>query len=59
MTVFLIMDYIIKHLLPTGNDPENLLNGSKLLVIKFMGNKIIDSINFIPLALRKCQKLSI
>jgi hypothetical protein len=42
------MNFIIKNLLPTHTLPEILLNGSKLLVIKLMGIKIIDSINFIP-----------
>ena len=53
---FFIMDFIIKNLLPTDNVPEILLNGSKLLVIKFMSVKIIDSINFIPMALAKMPK---
>jgi hypothetical protein len=53
---FFLMDYIIKNLLPTDNPPEILLNGSKLLVIKFMSIKIIDSINFIPMALAKMPK---
>jgi hypothetical protein len=53
---FFVMDYIIKNLLPTDNVPEILLNGSKLLVIKFQGIKIKDSINFIPMALAKMAK---
>ena len=53
---FFLMDYIIKNLLPTDNPPEILLNGSKLLIIKFMSIKIIDSINFIPMALAKMPK---
>jgi hypothetical protein len=53
---FFIIDYIIKHLLPTDNVPGVLLNGCKLLVINFMGIKIIDSINFIPMALSKIPK---
>ena len=53
---FLLMEFIIKNILPTDNVPEILLNGSKLLVIKFMGIKIIDSINFIPMALSKMPK---
>jgi hypothetical protein len=50
------MESIIKNLLPTDNVPELLLNGSKLLVIKFLGIKIKDSINFIPMALTKMPK---
>ena len=53
---FFIMRFIINNLLPTDNLPEILLNGSKLLVIKFNGVKIIDSINFIPMALSKLPK---
>ena len=53
---FFLMEFIIKNILPTDNVPEILLNGSKLLVIKFMGIKIIDSINFIPMALSKMPK---
>jgi hypothetical protein len=52
------MEYIIKNLLPTDNGPELLLNGSTLLVIKFLGIKIKDSINFIPMALTKMPKNS-
>ena len=50
---FFVMEYMIKNLLPPDNVPEILLNGSKLLVIKFLGIKIKDSINFIPMALAK------
>ena len=53
---FFLMSYIINNLLPTDKLPEVLLNGSKLLVIKFNGLKIIDSINFIPMALSKLPK---
>ena len=53
---FFIMNFIIKNLLPTDILPDILLNGSKLLVIKFMGIKIIDSINFIPMSLSKMPK---
>ncbi len=54
---FFIMNFIIKNLLPTDILPDILLNGSKLLVIKFMGIKIIDSINFIPMSLSKMPKI--
>ena len=53
---FFLMSYIINNLLPTDNLPEILLNGSKLLVIKFNSVKVIDSINFIPMALSKLPK---
>jgi hypothetical protein len=53
---FFLKEFKIKNKLPTDNVPEILLNGSKLLVIKFMGIKIIDSINFIPMALSKMPK---
>jgi hypothetical protein len=46
-----LTELIIKNILPTDNVPEILLNGSKLLVIMFMGINIIDSINFIPMPL--------
>ncbi len=41
-----LMEFIIKNILQTDNVPEILLIGGKLIVIKFMGIKIIDSINF-------------
>ena len=53
---YLIMNYIVNNFLPTDSIPEILMNGGKLLVIKFMNVKIIDSINFIPMALAKCRK---
>ena len=53
---FFLMSYIINNLIPTDKFPEVLLNGSKLLIIKFNGLKIIDSINFIPMALSKLPK---
>lgn len=50
---YFIMQYIIKNLKPNEPLPECVLSGSKLLTIQFCGIKIIDSINFIPMALSK------
>ena len=54
--VFYNNNYIVNNFLPTDSIPEILMNGGKLLVIKFMNVKIIDSINFIPMALAKMPK---
>ena len=53
---YFIMKYIVNNLKPTEQPPECVLSGSKLLVIKFNGIKIIDSYNFIPIALSKLPK---
>ena len=53
---YFIMNYIINNFTPTDKPPECLLNGSKLLVIKFLNIKIIDSFNFIPMGLSKFPK---
>jgi hypothetical protein len=54
---FFVMQYIIENLLPDELKKINvLINGGKLLSIQFRNLKIIDSYNFIPLALAKCPK---
>jgi hypothetical protein len=55
---FFVMQYIIRNLLPDESIKglNILVNGGKLLNIQFRGIKIIDSYNFIPLALAKCPK---
>ena len=53
---YFIMNYIVNNLTPVDKKPECILSGSKLLVIKYSGVKIIDSLNFIPLALSKFPK---
>jgi hypothetical protein len=54
---FFVMQYIIENLLPDELKKINvLINGGKLLSIQFRNIKIIDSYNFIPLALSKCPK---
>jgi hypothetical protein len=53
---FFIMQYIIENLLPNQLNVNCLINGGKLLCIKHDDVKIIDSYNFIPLALSKCPK---
>ena len=53
---FFIMQYIIENLLPNELDVNCLINGGKLLCIYHRDVKIIDSYNFIPLALAKCPK---
>ena len=53
---YFIMNYIMNNITPEDKMPKCILNGSKLLVIDFNGIKIIDSINFIPMALAKFPK---
>ena len=54
---FFVMQYIIDNILPDEMKKINvLINGGKLLSIQFRNLKIIDSYNFIPLALSKCPK---
>jgi hypothetical protein len=50
------MQYIVKNIKPNERLPEILLNGSKILCINFAGVRIIDSINFMPMALSKLPK---
>ena len=58
---FFVMKYIVENLLPVESTKglNILVNGGKLLCIQFRGVKIIDSYNFIPLALAKCPKTSL
>jgi hypothetical protein len=53
---YFLLQYIVKNVLPKEKLPEILLNGSKILVLKFSNVKVIDSINFIPMALAKFPK---
>jgi hypothetical protein len=53
---YFIMNYIMNNITPEDKMPKCILNGSKLLVIDFNGIKIIDYINFIPMALAKFPK---
>ena len=52
------MKSIVENVLPDESTRglNILVNGGKLLFIQFRGVKIIDSYNFIPLALAKCPK---
>ena len=45
-----IMKYIINNPLPSDGLPKIILNGLKLMSIEFEKIKLIDSLNFIPLA---------
>ena len=53
---YFILNYIVSNFLPAHRLPEVLLNGSKVLLIKFSNVTIKDSINFIPMALAKFSK---
>ena len=53
---YFIINYIVGNYLPGEKLPEILLNGSKILLIKFSGVTIKDSINFIPMSLAKLPK---
>ena len=53
---YFIMEWIVNNINPNEVPPEIVLSGSKLLVIEFAKLKIIDSYNFIPMALAKLPK---
>ncbi len=53
---FFILNYLVSNIIPSEKLPEILLNGSKVLVIKFGSITIKDSINFIPMGLSKIPK---
>ena len=50
------MQFIVDNIKPQEKLPEIMVNGSKVLVITFNNVKIIDSINFMPMALSKLPK---
>ena len=50
------MQYIIQNWKPKEKMPEFLLSGSKILSLAFASVRIIDSINFMPMALSKLPK---
>lgn len=50
------MKYFLKNLTPQDELPTPILNGSKILCIKYKSLKIIDSYSFIPIALSKFPK---
>ena len=51
-----IMKYLTENPIPSDPCPEVIMNGSKVNMIKFKGIRIIDSYNFIPMALSKFGK---
>ena len=51
-----ILQYILKNLLPTDKPPELIANGTKLIMIEFRQNKIIDSASFLPMPLASFSK---
>ena len=53
---FFIMKYLIENITPDNKNINCLLNDGRLLSIVYDNVKIIDSYNFIPLALSKCPK---
>lgn len=53
---FFIMNYLVQNLLPTEKPPQCVLSGCKLLVITHANVRVIDSYNFIPMALSKLPK---
>ena len=53
---YFLMQYIVENMAPNDKLPEIVLQGSKLLVIQFRQVKIIDSYNFMPMALAKLPK---
>ena len=53
---YFILNYFVSNFLPGDRLPEVLLNGSKIVLIKFSNVTIKDSINFIPMALAKFSK---
>ena len=53
---YFIMNYIVSNVLPNEKLPEIVLNGSKILVIRFANITIKDSINFLPMGLAKLPK---
>ena len=46
-----IFNYILKNLLPSDNTPTAIINGTKIIQIKFRKIKFLDSHCFIPMAL--------
>ena len=53
---YFILNYIVSNVKPGEKVPTVLLNGGKILFIKFNNVIIKDSINFIPMALAKLPK---
>ena len=53
---YFILNYIVSNIIPSEKLPEVLLNGSKILLIKFGNITIKDSINFMPMSLSKLPK---
>ena len=50
------MKYIKEHIISIDTRPEILINGTKLMSIKFRHVKLIDSYSFIPISLEKFTK---
>jgi hypothetical protein len=53
---YFIMNYIINHRCPQDDLPRPLINGSRILCLNYKQIKILDSFNFIPMALSKFSK---
>ena len=51
-----LMEYIKESMLSIEKLPEIILNGTKILTLKFRGVRFIDSFSFIPMALEKFPK---
>ena len=51
--VSLILNYIMKNLLPSDTQPNVIMNGTKIIQMKFRNIKFLYSNCFIPMALSK------
>jgi hypothetical protein len=53
---YFIMNYIVNNRCPQDALPKPLINGSRILCLNYKQIKILDSYNFIPMALSKFSK---
>ena len=51
-----VMEWILENMNTIDKKPTPLMNGSKILSIKFRKVKIIDSLSFLPMPLEKFSK---
>jgi hypothetical protein len=51
-----VLDWILKNILPIDSQPQVIVNGTKLLSIKFKSLKFIDSLSFISTSLETFPK---
>jgi hypothetical protein len=51
-----VMEWILENMTSLDKTPDVLMNGSKILSLKFRKIKIIDSLSFLPMPLDKFSK---